>query len=643
MRKLMLISSGLLLLAAAPALSVPNPADLKAIAEVEDRRAPNDSRFITWLKSPEPAVRARAALALGRIGAPASLPLLETALKDAAPQVRAQACFAVGLVADSSALDALAPMIHDSDPAVRGRAAEGLSRLGTRRAGPVLAAALRDPAREVVWEALTGFWRVQDSSGVDNALPLLADPDPRTRRLAVYSLERSHSFRAPAAVRPLTADSDAGVRMWAVRAIGRMKDVLGEPELLTAMKDTSWQVRVNALGSLGQLADSSRGPAVIEALKDPSPYVRRAAVDALGAMRFFGASPALAAMSADSVDAVRASAGAALVRVTGKSGYVAARKFLGDNSDYVKSITMDALAEVKAPDAWTYAAWAVENAGPRLRSSSLGYFGELKDGHGMPAVIKALEGKDELVAGNAADVIGDSGDTLRVDELVNFYDRWNGVEHAEARLSAVNAVSKLWPKHVVPFLYRALKDSDRRVRAAAAAGLKAAGEPAVPESVLKEPLGATARPGWFGKSATDLPERARVRTTRGDIAIQLERDLSPNTVANFADLAAKGYFNGIHWHRVVPNFVVQAGDPHGDGQGGPGYTIRCEMNPLGYETGRVGMALSGKDTGGSQFFITQSPQPHLNGRYTIFGRVLTGMDVVDRLDVDDRILGVELY
>jgi cyclophilin family peptidyl-prolyl cis-trans isomerase len=108
-------------------------------------------------------------------------------------------------------------------------------------------------------------------------------------------------------------------------------------------------------------------------------------------------------------------------------------------------------------------------------------------------------------------------------------------------------------------------------------------------------------------------------------------------VANFVGLARRGYFNGLSFHRVVPDFVVQGGDPRGDGWGGPGYTIRCEYNTLGYERGRVGMALAGKDTGGSQFFITHSPQPHLNGRYTIFGEVIEGEDVLDAIQVGDII------
>jgi cyclophilin family peptidyl-prolyl cis-trans isomerase len=108
-------------------------------------------------------------------------------------------------------------------------------------------------------------------------------------------------------------------------------------------------------------------------------------------------------------------------------------------------------------------------------------------------------------------------------------------------------------------------------------------------------------------------------------------------VDNFASLAGKGYFDGAPFHRIVPNFVVQDGDPSGTGWGGPGYEIRDEINSIPYGTGTVGMALSGPDTGGSQWFITHSPQPHLDGRYTVFGQLLEGWDVLERLEQGDRI------
>ena len=114
------------------------------------------------------------------------------------------------------------------------------------------------------------------------------------------------------------------------------------------------------------------------------------------------------------------------------------------------------------------------------------------------------------------------------------------------------------------------------------------------------------------------------------------------TVDSFVQLAARGYFNNVTFHRVVPNFVVQGGDPRGDGNGGPGYQIRCEINEARYDRGAVGMALSGKDTGGSQWFVTHSPQPHLDGGYTVFGRVTNGMEVVDRLMRGDVIRSISI-
>ena len=133
---------------------------------------------------------------------------------------------------------------------------------------------------------------------------------------------------------------------------------------------------------------------------------------------------------------------------------------------------------------------------------------------------------------------------------------------------------------------------------------------------------------------------AVVETERGTIRIALDPGRAPRTVENFARLARSGYFDGLAFHRVVPDFVIQDGCPRGDGWGGPGYAIPCEYNDRPYEVGTVGMALSGKDTGGSQWFVTLAPAPRLDGRYTAFGSVTSGMDVVERIMPGDRILRV---
>jgi len=134
--------------------------------------------------------------------------------------------------------------------------------------------------------------------------------------------------------------------------------------------------------------------------------------------------------------------------------------------------------------------------------------------------------------------------------------------------------------------------------------------------------------------------QAVVDTTKGPFTVELLPGEAPLNVDNFVQLANRGYFNGFTFHRVVPNFVVQDGDPRGDGNGGPGYQIRCEINEVPYDRAAVGMALSGKDTGGSQWFVTHSPQPHLDGGYTVFGHVVAGMEVVDRIVRGDVIRSI---
>ena len=150
-------------------------------------------------------------------------------------------------------------------------------------------------------------------------------------------------------------------------------------------------------------------------------------------------------------------------------------------------------------------------------------------------------------------------------------------------------------------------------------------------------------PEWQALANPRFSPHAFIETDKGVVELELAVLDAPLTVGNFVSLARKGFFNGIAIHRVVPDFVVQDGDPRGDGEGGPGYTIRDEINERPYLRGTVGMALDWEDTGGSQFFITHSPQPHLDGRYTVFGSVVNGMDVVDRLSPGDVVRRVRIW
>lgn len=131
--------------------------------------------------------------------------------------------------------------------------------------------------------------------------------------------------------------------------------------------------------------------------------------------------------------------------------------------------------------------------------------------------------------------------------------------------------------------------------------------------------------------------RATITTNRGDIVLDLDAAHAPKTVNNFVVLARDGFYDGVVFHRVIPNFMIQGGDPTGTGRGGPGYQFADEFagSPLRHERGVIAMANAGPGTNGSQFFITHAPQPHLDGKHTVFGKVAEGMDVVDAIRQGD--------
>jgi len=199
-------------------------------------------------------------------------------------------------------------------------------------------------------------------------------------------------------------------------------------------------------------------------------------------------------------------------------------------------------------------------------------------------------------------------------------------------LISIDAMNVLHNENTIKVLESNLNSENYEIAKASASAL---------ENITGKKYSYTAKPvydfDWDFIESLDQKKNIIIKTNKGDINIELLPDVAPFTVMNFLKLAEKNYYDSTIFHRVVSNFVIQGGDPTGTGFGGPGYSIRSEFSPLTYETGMVGMASSGKDTEGSQFFITHSATPHLDGKYTIFGKVTDGMDVVDKIMMGDYI------
>ncbi|MFS8085510.1 MAG: peptidylprolyl isomerase, partial [Acidobacteriota bacterium] len=263
----------------------------------------------------------------------------------------------------------------------------------------------------------------------------------------------------------------------------------------------------------------------------------------------------------------------------------------------------------------------------------LNAYAVFKPAHLSELLNRYLRHSDVIVRATAAELLGEqSPNEANTRALIGALPRaLRDRDLNDAALAILDALGKQKSAAANEAIKTALDSSDHLIRRRAVALLKANGAGDFSSRIgfvqtrntEADYRRAIAR---IGKKVTAI-----VVTSKGPFVIEFLPEEALLTVDNFVMLARKGYFNGQIVPRVVPNFVIQTGDPRGDQNGGPGYSIRCEINEASYERAAVGMALSGKDTGGSQWFVTHSPQPHLDGGYTVFGRVISGMEVVDRI------------
>ena len=319
--------------------------------------------------------------------------------------------------------------------------------------------------------------------------------------------------------------------------------------------------------------------------------------------------------------------------------------------------------------------WSLTEASDRSDRSLMGSdllraFSAYKSADLNVTLIKALQSDDLFIRSTAADLLADQPTSKEnVDALKTAFTKALLTDKAynDAQFSILDALFKLDKKESVGALLAALNAPDYLLRQKAfqmladkdlqkdfpgiATSLENARKNGK-DQVLRYNAAFGTKLGQVLNTRADYVRalsrkngsvKAILTTEKGTFTIDFYPEEAPLTVDNFIRLARSGFFNGLEVHRVVPNFVMQDGDPRGDGNGGPGWSIRCEVNMLPYERGMVGMALSGKDTGGSQWFVTHSPQPHLDGGYTIFGRVNEkDMKVVDNIVRGDKILTVKI-
>ncbi|MFN0157893.1 MAG: peptidylprolyl isomerase [Bacteroidota bacterium] len=632
-----------------------------------------------FLWSDSPLVRARAALAAGSVQDTAHIPTLMVHLDDASPIVRKAAAFALGqmtYVVDSVQRRTvsnkfLLRMKIEDDNDVELRIAEALGKVGDAAALPMLVAEQGEPTGSSLdWEIALSVGRyayrgMKDKAATAFVMRLVDAFNGHQRWKGAYALMRigdreflgDHTSRIAAAAQA----QDPDVRMYIATVLGKLTDKrISVLALLKLAADADWRVRVNALRALatsGDTSNSSVGLTLIQAIDDEDEHVSLTAISSQRSMNFVAtqlagtARSALAAIVENKGSKFsprqQKEAAVSLAKLFSEEVYEMLREWrdkgMLDEEAYAAALEFIPLGQARI-ELVEY----VGDADPRFVKTAMdALIGSCKASVPPPAMIEAareafvgaLATNDLAVVTTASEALGDSmfAHESSVPDLLEAVQRLKTPDDAEAIVSIISALGKLGATMALPTLSALITDPDHTVGLEAARAVeKITGKPHVQ---LVPPDGKALHTNFdwvLLDRIRDNPE-VRVVTSRGEFTFTLLPDDAPFTCLNFASLIDKKFFDGLSFHRVVSNFVVQGGDPRGDGWGGPGYAIRSEFGYESYGRGFVGVASSGKDTEGCQFFVTHSRQPHLDGRYTIFGKITGGHGVMDLLQIGDRI------
>jgi cyclophilin family peptidyl-prolyl cis-trans isomerase/HEAT repeat protein len=699
-------------------------ATLVQIVRAEDERR-FDKTLENLLTNPDEKIRARAALAAGRIGDERSLPALVNLLDKDSDAVRAAAAFAVGEIESAKGADAILKTLKNekNSAVVRARAIEAAGKIAAaiaaadKKKSEELGEAILDaiefesrqskPDRQLILLGLTAILRARPAEGDFITGKFLTNLDAQIRADAANTLARlrAKNFNEPLRAM-LLSDDDAAARANAARVLGIAEDKAALTLLIdAATEDEDSRVRVSAIRALGSLKDKKAVAPLLD-------YANKL-LDAYTLAKKKNANPALK----NELLEIATTLGRLLPNSNDETALAFLQSFR-ELDKFQSPETEIAFARV-APEKYVsefkaknngYSDWRVASAyaqgfgdfgasenvslkiraGETLTSYVSGmlsgvkpvYQGEMMKA--LPDLIRALaalkpDNLDEILRNmlDNPDVFIRAATAEVIAERPLAEENFKALEGAftkaflmdkdynDALLAIMDAMFKLDRSKSTGNLLMALNSKDYIVRKKAFELLRTKGlekdSPGIPtmlevaagrggERVLPYSFGS--RLGQILNTQADYTRavsrkngqvKATVTTEKGAFTIDFFPEDAPLAVDNFIKLARTGYYNNVSVHRVVPNFVMQDGDPRGDGNGGPGWQIRCEINTIPYERGAVGMALSGKDTGGSQWFVTHSQQPHLEGGYTVFGRVNeTDMKIVDNLARGDKILSVKI-
>lgn len=589
-------------------------------------------------------LQAELAVALGRVGDSRGRTVLQALLADKRPLVRRSAAFSLGQLADPASASYLLRAVRDSDTETGTWAVASLAELEVDLATVVEAAESLKPGER--WQRLLPYlFRFPAEQAYPLAEQALRLDNSDLKAMAVYALARHPDSRAAPLLRACLTDAHPRVRGWAARALGEVGERSDLARLEPLLSDSRSGVTIQALRAAQQLiarglaaAPTSWQPHLLRLFDDPRPGV------------------ALTAMTSSSAWLLDDQLGESL------------QARLESGSTRQRQVAFLALVQGKDPRAGDLTTGFAADPDPQLRASAAAAATLLDDrqvleflsldeaslvraaavagllGAGGAGVAeqaqKALSDPDPAVRATVAEWLIEHP-VVPADVLSRAIIGPGEREVVELRLFGTRALvargiaEPLERGLVVQNLETLARVGEYPGRLAAAAGLEELDRSRPSIGPVDTKKSAQSYTQIIRQTADS--QSVELHTAYGPMLLRLDCPAAPMTCLSFIQLARQGYFDGQVFHRVVPDFVVQTGDPRGDGWGGPGYTLRDELSRQPFVRGVVGMASSGPDTAGSQFFITLSPQPHLDGRYTAFGRVVHGEEILDQIVQGDRL------
>jgi len=625
---------------------------LAEIIHQEDQRVLS-AKLTEYLRNDSPEIRKRAALAIGRIAAPKSGQHLIEILDDPSLDVVSTAVFALGLTGQSRYALQLLEIAHDLPSAVTAKAVEAAGRLADSsmtETAEALVDYLSHPSPNVRNAACMALFRAgARSKAADVIAALESEDDPIVRLAGLYMLARMGVGEGTDIYVEFLADSDPFARSLAVRGLASSSSEQAEHYLMIALNDDNPRVVTQAIAALSGKPTMQAIRKLTEKLEQENDEKQVVAlIDGLRRCESDAAvDNVLSRLESGPCDNVVAASLRYLAAVQGDRAVDLIDSVLyGGPTSQVRAAGAEAFGLIKKQSVVRRVVVLFGDVDPMVRAAAFSVLMSLDTAGTNYYINKALNDSDYVLVSLAVEQIGLKELDTFLPVLNTMMSRAGEIE-VDVRRSILGAVVPFVEKlgrdtTVMEILIAGILDREYVVRKDAA-------------EIYFEHLNEDRR-RMIPPARTRIGNRqirkainkygvnpyAIVTTSEGRFEFELYFDTAPLTVLNFIKLAESGFYNGLVFHRVVSDFVVQGGDPRGDGMGGPSYMIRCEYSDEPFKRGTVGIATSGKDTGGSQFFVTISPQPHLEGRYTVFGQVLEGMDVVDRLVRGDAIEKIEI-